>query len=61
MEDNTVLIARLRDELAESRFRLDSLGAAGRLIQRDRIASLERQIRGLTTQSNPPAADAHSA
>ena len=56
MEDPTALAAGLRRELEECGYRLESLGAAGHLTERVRIADIERRLRGLAT-----AADATTA
>jgi hypothetical protein len=57
MEDQTALADRLRSQIVECQYSLESLGAAPRLEQRVRIADLERRLRALSA----PAAAAPDA
>lgn len=45
MEDQTATIVRLRREIEEGQYSLETLGGAKRLAQRDRIADSQRKLR----------------
>jgi hypothetical protein len=53
MEDHAAQIVRLRSQLEQLTYRLESLGAAARLTQRGRIEMVRQRLRVLTS---PPAA-----
>jgi hypothetical protein len=47
MQDQTAAIARLRRQIEESQYSLETLSAAERLAQRGRIADSQRELRVL--------------
>ena len=47
MKETNVTIASLNKQIDDSRFRMETLGAAPRLAERDKLAVLERQLRAL--------------
>ena len=61
MEDQTATIIRLRRQIENFRYSLESLGAAERLTQRGRIADAERRVRRLLAPTDAAAAAAQTA
>ena len=45
MEDQSETIVRLRRQIEEGQYRLETLGGARRLAQRDQIADSQRKLR----------------
>ena len=45
MEDQSEIIVRLRRQIEEGQYRLETLGGARRLAQRDQIADSQRKLR----------------
>jgi hypothetical protein len=61
MEDQSATIVRLRRQIEEFRYSLESLGAAERLTQRGRIEDAERQVRELLAPADVAAVAAQIA
>ena len=56
MEDKTEMIARLRRQIEEGQYGLETLGGAKRLAQRDRIADSRRKLQLLLEPAGGAAA-----
>ena len=56
MEDKTEMIVRLRRQIEEGQYSLETLGGAKRLAQRDRIADSQRKLQLLLEPAGDAAA-----
>jgi hypothetical protein len=59
MREQNLTVVSLQKQIDASRFRMETLGAGPRLAERDKIATLERQLR-LLVEPQPDTAPAEA-